>query len=173
MNKEEIVLAGGCFWCTEEIFLRVPGVIDVVSGYAGGDIPNPSYEDVSTGNTNHAECVKVTYNPSLVSLEKLLIIFFKTHNPTSLNFQGNDHGTQYRSIIFYSNSEQMKTINDVIEKISELKIYSDKIVTEVLPLKNFYPAEDYHQRFYRKNPDYGYCTVVLNPKLIKLQEIIS
>lgn len=172
MNKEEIVLAGGCFWCTEEIFLRVPGVIDVVSGYSGGDIPNPSYEDVSTGNTNHAECVKITYDSKILNLQKLILIFFKTHDPTTLNYQGNDYGTQYRSAIFYTKPEQKKTIIEVIEKITELKIYSNKIVTEVLPLKTFYPAEDYHQRFYRKNPDYGYCTVVINPKLNKLKEII-
>lgn len=172
MNKEEIVLAGGCFWCTEEIFLRVPGVIDVVSGYSGGDIPNPSYEDVSTGNTNHAECVKITYDSKILNLQKLILVFFKTHDPTTLNYQGNDYGTQYRSAIFYTKPEQKKTIIEVIEKITELKIYSNKIVTEVLPLKTFYPAEDYHQRFYRKNPDYGYCTVVINPKLNKLKEII-
>lgn len=172
MNKEEIVLAGGCFWCTEEIFLRVPGVIDVVSGYSGGDIPNPSYEDVSTGNTNHAECVKITYDSKILNLQKLILIFFKTHDPTTLNYQGNDYGTQYRSAIFYTKPEQKKTIIEVIEKITELKIYSNKIVTEVLPLETFYPAEDYHQRFYRKNPDYGYCTVVINPKLNKLKEII-
>lgn len=172
MNKEEIVLAGGCFWCTEEIFLRVPGVIDVVSGYSGGDIPNPSYEDVSTGNTNHAECVKITYDSKILNLQKLILIFFKTHDPTTLNYQGNDYGTQYRSAIFYTKPEQKKTIIEVIEKITELKIYSNTIVTEVLPLKTFYPAEDYHQRFYRKNPDYGYCTVVINPKLNKLKEII-
>ena len=172
MNKEEIVLAGGCFWCTEEIFLRVPGVIAVVSGYSGGDVPNPSYEDVSTGNTNHAECVKVTYDSKILNLQKLLLVFFKTHDPTTLNYQGNDYGTQYRSAIFYTKPEQKKTINEVIEKITELKIYSNKIVTEVLPLETFYPAEDYHQKFYRKNPDYGYCTVVINPKLNKLKEII-
>lgn len=173
MNKEEIILAGGCFWCTEEIFSRVPGVISVVSGYSGGDVPNPSYEDVCTGNTNHAECVKVTFNPDKISLQKLLLIFFKTHNPTTLNFQGNDHGTQYRSAVFYNTPEQHQIIIQVINKISELNIYQDKIVTEVLPQVNFYPAEEYHQMFYQKNPNYGYCTAVINPKLSKLKELLQ
>ncbi|NBO36692.1 peptide-methionine (S)-S-oxide reductase [bacterium] len=171
-NNEEIVLAGGCFWCTEEIFLRVPGVLDVVSGYSGGDTEYPSYEDVSTGNTNHAECVKVTFDSSKIKLEKLLLIFFKTHNPTTLNYQGNDYGTQYRSAIFYTTENQRAIIQKVIDKIKDENIYENNIVTEVLPLKNFYRAEDYHQKFYRKNPNYGYCSVVINPKLDKLKELL-
>lgn len=173
MKTDFIVLAGGCFWCTEEIFLEIPGVLYVQSGYSGGHFPNPRYEDVSTGTTGHAECVKVTFNTNEVTLQKLLFIFFKTHDPTSLNFQGADIGTQYRSAIFYNSEEQKNIIEKMINFLTVKNVYSQKIVTQVLPLRDFYEAEDNHQKYYRKNQDAYYCKIVINPKLQKLKELLQ
>ncbi len=169
-NMKKIVLGGGCFWCLEAVFLRVRGVVSVQSGYAGGAMENPTYEDVSRGDTGHAEVVEVLYNESEISLSNILDIFFSLHDPTTLNRQGNDTGTQYRSIVF------VETDSDrlfVLEKISELereKIFSDPIVTEVRLLARLYPAESYHNRYYEKNTAVPYCEIVINPKLAKLRK---
>lgn len=173
MKTDFIVLAGGCFWCTEEIFLEVPGVLYVQSGYSGGHFPNPRYEDVSTGNTGHAECVKVTFDLDEISLNKILLIFFKTHNPTTPNMQGADIGSQYRSAIFYNSLEQKEIAEKMVIFLSAKKIFDEKIVTQILPLRDFYPAEENHQKYYRKNQDAYYCKIVINPKLKKLKELLS
>jgi peptide-methionine (S)-S-oxide reductase len=157
------VFGGGCFWCTEAVFKRVEGVVSVASGYAGGTAKNPSYEQVCSGGTGHAEVVKVEYDPGEVSYEKLLEWFWKSHDPTTLNRQGADVGTQYRSIILYRNGEQKKAAEKSKKEIGRL--YSKPIVTEIVPLREFYPAEEYHQDYFEKNPYAGYCTVVIRPKL--------
>lgn len=165
---ETAVLAGGCFWCTEAVYEQVEGVVDVVSGYAGGVTENPKYEEVSTGKTGHTECVKITYDPDKIKYEQLLEIFWKVHDPTTLNRQGADVGTQYRSVIFYLNEEQKKIA--INSKLNAQKNFKDSIVTEIIPLKKFYLAEDYHQNYYRNNPDAPYCIFVINPKLNKLKK---
>lgn len=163
---QQATFAGGCFWCTEAIFKRVKGVTSVVPGYAGGDTENPSYEEVSSGSTGHAEAVQLTFEPSTVSFDKLLDIFFATHDPTSLNRQGADVGTQYRSAIFYHNGSQK---NDALEKKKEIeKKYSDPVVTEIAPYSNFYSAEKYHINYYDSNRNYPYCTAIIDPKITKL-----
>ena len=159
-----IVLGGGCFWCVEAVFQRVRGVEKVVSGYAGGDKPNPTYHD----HGNHAEVVKIDFNEAIISLEKLLEIFFYTHNPTTLNFQGNDYGAQYRSIILVSNELDLKIAENV--KVKSKKLWPDPIVTEIKLLDNFYPAEDYHQNYYNNNQSAGYCQVIINPKIAKFEQ---
>jgi methionine-S-sulfoxide reductase len=163
-----IVLGGGCFWCIEAIFQRVRGIESVVSGYSGGDVANPSYEAVCTGRTNHAEVVQLTYNQEVISLAEVLDIFWHLHDPTTLNRQGPDHGTQYRSVIFYQTEEEKQTINEVLEKIRP--DWTDRIVTQIEPLDVFYPAEDYHQDYFNKHPTQGYCNLVISPKLHKLRE---
>ncbi len=170
-NIETIVLGGGCFWCTEGIFQRVPGVVSVVSGYAGGTVENPTYEQVSTGRTGHAEVVKVEYENSSDVLQKILDIFFVLHDPTSLNKQGNDVGTEYRSAVFFTIPEQEKMITDTINNIKG--DYEKPIVTEVKPLNVFYMAEDYHQNYYNNNSNKPYCTLVIGPKLEKLNKILA
>lgn len=170
-NIETIVLGGGCFWCTEGIFQRVPGVVSVVSGYAGGTVENPTYEQVSTGRTGHAEVVKVEYENSSDVLQKILDIFFVLHDPTSLNKQGNDVGTEYRSAVFFTTPEQEKMITDTINNIKG--DYDKPIVTEVKPLNVFYMAEDYHQNYYNNNSNKPYCTLVIGPKLEKLNKILA
>ncbi len=165
-----IVLGGGCFWCTEAIFKRVDGVVDVVPGYAGGDMPNPSYEDVATGTTGHAEVVKITYNPDVVTLERLLRIFFATHNPTTLNMQGADIGTEYRSIILYDDAADVPTIRAVVRDVQS-KI-RDEIVTQVRAIEAFYEAEDYHHNYYEQNATVPYCQMVIDPKLDKLHAYV-
>lgn len=164
------VFGGGCFWCTEAIFQRLKGVEDVVSGYSGGEIDNPSYEQVSGGNTGHAEVIKIEYDPSLISFQDLLNVFFATHDPTTVNRQGNDVGTQYRSAIFFAEPEQKAEAESFIKKLEEEKVYDDPIVTQISPLGKFYPAEDYHQKFYNNNSQYPYCTFVIDPKVAKLRE---
>lgn len=163
---ERATLGGGCFWCMEAVFERVPGVRAVTSGYAGGHTANPSYKQVCTGETGHAEVVQIEYDPAQVSFEQLLDLFWKAHDPTSLNRQGADVGTQYRSVIFYEN-EQQKLVAEK-SKAEAAKKFSNPIVTEIAPLKAFYPAEAYHQDYYRKNPDAAYCRMVIRPKLEKL-----
>ncbi len=161
-------LAGGCFWCTEAVFKRVKGVGSVTSGYSGGEMKDPSYSLVSRGDTGHAEAIQITFDPKVISFEKLLDVFFATHDPTTLNRQGADVGTQYRSVIFYHNDEQKKAALSEIEKLEKEKKYNDPIVTEVVSYKNFYPAEDYHKEYYEKNRSAPYCQVIIDPKIQKL-----
>lgn len=167
-NVETIIFGGGCFWCTEGVFRMFKGVSSVESGYSGGDTENPSYDEICTGNTNHAEVVKIDYDPNLISLEVLLEVFFASHNPTTLNRQGNDIGTQYRSVIFYFNQDQKDIINNYIKNIQSE--FSDKIVTEVVEYSNFYKAEDYHQNYYENNTNAPYCQIVIDPKIDKIRK---
>lgn len=161
-------LAGGCFWCTEAIFNRLKGVISVVSGYAASQVANPSYKEVCTGRTGAAEAVQITYDPSVISYDTLLEIFWHTHEPTTLNRQGNDVGTQYRSAIFYSNDEQKQIALASKEALEKSGAYNKPIVTEIVPFTNFYPAEDYHKEYYDRNRSQGYCMFVIDPKVKKL-----
>ncbi len=172
MRKSEIaVFAGGCFWCTEAIFKRLRGVIAVVSGYAGGETENPSYEEVSTGETGHTEAVKIEFDPQIISFNKLLKIFWAIFDPTTKNRQGNDVGAQYRSVVFYTNDDQKEKANKSIKEMDHLKIYKNLIVTEVLPLGKFYTAEEYHQNYYENNKTLNpYCKFVIDPKIKKLIE---
>ena len=168
---ETIIFGGGCFWCTEGVFRMFKGVSSIESGYAGGDTENPTYDDICRGDTNHAEVVKVEYNPDLIKLETLLEVFFASHNPTTLNRQGNDVGTQYRSIVFYFNQDQKIIINNFIEKIKP--DFLDNIVTEVVEYSNFYKAEDYHQKYYENNTNAPYCQIVIDPKIEKIRKKYS
>lgn len=170
MNQSSIVLGGGCFWCLEAVYQRVQGVLKVESGYAGGSTDNPSYESVSSGTTGHAEVVRITFDQSIISLEQVLDIFWEIHDPTTLNRQGNDEGTQYRSIIFYTNLSEQHTIQESIEKLKTRTQYVDPIVTEVMPLDAFYRAEDYHQDYYNQHRNQPYCRIVIDPKVRKLMD---
>lgn len=169
--QENITVGGGCFWCTEAIFREIKGVEKVESGYAGGSTVNPTYADVCSGRTGHAEVVQITFNPDIISLTKILQIFFATHDPTTLNRQGADIGTQYRSIIFYRNKQQKAVIDKVIAELKALKAYNQPVVTEVVPFDSFYRAEDYHQNYFRQNPQQAYCRIVINPKLEKFRKV--
>ena len=160
--------AGGCFWCTEAIFKRLKGVLDVEVGYSGGSIENPDYEAVSGGGTGHAEAIQIKFNPKIISYEKLVEIFFHLHDPTTLNQQGNDVGTQYRSVIFYHSAEQNRIANEVRKRIENEHIYNDSIVTEIVPFEQFYKAEEYHQNYYENNREASYCRVIIDPKITKL-----
>lgn len=161
---------GGCFWCTEAVFSALKGVSIVTPGYAGGTKTNPTYDEVSSGTTGHAEISKIEYDPGVISFADLLIVFFNVHDPTTLNRQDNDIGTQYRSIIFYTNDEQRQEVQKFIKELNDTKAYDHPVVTEVLPLKDFYPAEDYHQKYYETHKDAPYCQIVIAPKLEKLQK---
>lgn len=173
-NKNEIaVFAGGCFWCTEAVFSRLKGIISVMPGYTGGEMKNPSYYDVGAGTTGHAEAVKIEYDPAVISYEDLLNVFWSTHNPTEINRQGPDTGTQYRSMIFYVNEKQKKEAENSKKKLDEEKIFEVPIVTEIKPLADFYEAEEYHKHYYDKNSEDPYCTIVINPKLAKLRQKFS
>ena len=163
----------GCFWCTEAVFERLKGVKSVVSGYSGGTVANPSYEEVCTGTTGHAETCQIIYDPNEVSYQELLIVFFRTHDPTSLNRQGADEGTQYRSVIFYDNEKQKELAEFAKKKINEEKLYDKPVVTEITPFKVFYKAEDYHQHYYDKNPNQGYCAFVIAPKVEKFEKLFK
>ncbi len=165
MNEKRIVLGGGCFWCIEAVYRNVKGVISAVSGYAGGARPNPSYENVCSGATGHAEVVDIHYDADTIILKDLLEIFFEIHNPTTLNQQGADKGTQYRSVIYYADAKEKEIIEQVIQE--QQKHFKEKIVTEVSPLPEVYPAEGYHQNYYNQNSSQGYCQVVIAPKLQK------
>ncbi len=165
-----IIFGGGCFWCMEAVFQMLRGVTNVTSGYMGGAKPHPTYDDVSAGTSGHAEVVRVTFDPKIVSLRDLLAVFFTTHDPTSLNRQGNDAGTQYRSSIFYTSAEQEKTIRDYTAELVQEAIFKKPIVTEIVPATDFYKAEDYHQNYYKNNSEAGYCQAVINPKLAKLRQ---
>ncbi|MBP7228498.1 MAG: peptide-methionine (S)-S-oxide reductase MsrA [Longilinea sp.] len=169
-SLSQITLGGGCFWCLEAVYDQVHGVRDVVSGYAGGQLANPTYEDVCSGLTGHAEVVQVTFDPAQISLEDLLHIFFTIHDPTTLNRQGADIGSQYRSAIFYHNAEQKQTAERVIAELTAAKLWDRPIVTQVVPLNAFYPAEDYHQEYFARNPGQGYCRVVIAPKVAKFRQ---
>lgn len=170
---ETATFAGGCFWCTEAIFKRLKGVSSVLPGYSGGDKPNPSYEDVCTGETGHAEAIQIEFDPSKISFKTLLDIFFATHNPTTLNQQGGDIGTQYRSAIFYHTDEQKKAAEEKIKEIDDSKKFIGKVVTQLEPFKAFYEAENYHKDYYDRNKSYPYCNVVIDPKIHKLLELYS
>ena len=168
---ETATLAGGCFWCLEAAFQELKGVERVRSGYAGGRVQNPSYEDVCTGTTGHAEVVQVTFDPQVVTFADLLHVFFTIHDPTTLDRQGADVGTQYRSAIFYHTPEQKATAQRVIVELQAEGVWDDPIVTELRPLDAFYPAEEYHRDYYRRNPNQGYCRAVIAPKVAKLRKL--
>lgn len=163
---QQALLGGGCFWCVEAVFLQLKGVTQVISGYAGGNTVQPSYEDICRGDTEHAEVIQVEFDENQISYEQLLNVFFATHDPTTLNRQGNDIGTQYRSVIYYYNDEQKQTADQLIQQLKEEGL---DIVTEVSPVPVFYVAEEYHQNFFARNPAQGYCNFAIPPKLMKLQ----
>lgn len=169
-HTEVATLAGGCFWCLEAVYDQLKGIEDVVSGYSNGHVRNPSYQQVCTGMTGHAEVVQIKYNPQEVNFRDLLNIFFTIHDPTTLNRQGNDVGTQYRSAIFYHTPEQKATAEQVIAELNAAHVWDDPIVTEVAPIESFYPAEDYHQEYFARNPYQPYCRVVVAPKVAKFRK---
>jgi peptide-methionine (S)-S-oxide reductase len=169
-NKEVATLAGGCFWCTEAVFSIVKGVEKVEPGYTGGHVPNPTYEQVSSGTTGHAEAAQITFDPSVISYREVLEIFFATHDPTTLNRQGPDVGTQYRSAIFYHNEEQKTVADQVIDELEKEEIWDAPIVTQVQPLREFYRAETYHKDYYQRHPNEPYCQAIITPKIVKLQQ---
>jgi peptide-methionine (S)-S-oxide reductase len=172
-SKEVTTLAGGCFWCTEAIFRELKGVEKVESGYAGGHTTDPTYEQVCTGTTGHAEAVQITFDPAILSYRELLEVFFTIHDPTTLNRQGADVGTQYRSAIFYHNEAQRETALQVIREIEASRLWPDPVVTEVVPFTCFYRAEEYHQNYFARNPEKGYCRVVIAPKVAKFRQHFS
>ena len=170
-QREVATLAGGCFWCLEAAFQDLKGVESVQSGYAGGRVANPSYEDVCTGTTGHAEVVQITFDPQIITFDDLLHVFFTIHDPTTLNRQGADVGTQYRSAIFYHSPEQKATAERVIAELQAGKLWDEPVVTELKPLEAFYPAEEYHRDYYRRNPNQGYCRAVIAPKVAKVRKL--
>ncbi len=172
-SYETITLGGGCFWCTESVYVAVKGIVDVESGYSNGEAVNPTYEQVCTGRTGHNEVVKLVYDPAIISTRDILEIFFVIHDPTTLNRQGNDSGTQYRSGIYYASPAQKQVADEIIREMSQDKIYQNPIVTEVLPLANYSAAEDYHQDFFARNPNQGYCMMVAAPKVAKFHKTFA
>jgi len=173
LGLEEATFGAGCFWCVEAVFQELKGVYDVESGYSNGFIENPSYKQVCSGATGYAEVAKISYNPSEISFETLLSVFFKTHDPTTLNRQGGDAGTQYRSGIFYNSEAQRSTATYIVSQLNEEGAYPSPIVTEITPLKNYYKAEDYHQDYYASNPNQGYCSYVIQPKVEKFRKVFK
>ncbi|MFP4687743.1 MAG: peptide-methionine (S)-S-oxide reductase MsrA [bacterium] len=176
MGNDELATAtvgGGCFWCLEAVFKRIEGVQKVVSGYSGGQVENPSYRQVCSGQSGHAEVVQISFDPSVIGLRELLYIFFTIHDPTTRNRQGPDVGPQYRSVIFYHNPRQKEIAEEVVEELSEKNIYEDPIVTEISSLDSFYPAAENHQDYYERNKSHNYCTAVINPKLDKAERIFA
>jgi peptide-methionine (S)-S-oxide reductase len=169
-NGEIATLAGGCFWCLEAIYDELRGVEDVVSGYSGGSVPNPSYEMVCTGTTGHAEVVQITFDSKVISFKQILQVFFTIHDPTTLNRQGPDVGTQYRSAIFYHTPEQKATAEQLIAELDASRIWDRPIVTEVITFERVYPAETYHQEYFKRNPDQAYCRIVIAPKVAKFRK---
>jgi peptide-methionine (S)-S-oxide reductase len=165
--------AGGCFWCTEAVYAEIAGVKSVTSGYIGGQVPNPTYKQVCTGLTGHAEAIEIEYDPGKVSFEKLLEVFFATHDPTTLNRQGADVGTQYRSGVFYHDAEQKRIAEEVIRRLDAARVFPGKIVTEVTTASTFYPAEDYHQDYFANNPQQPYCRAVAAPKVEKVRKVFK
>jgi peptide-methionine (S)-S-oxide reductase len=172
-SRQTITLGGGCFWCTEAVYVAVKGVLDVESGYSNGHTVQPSYEQVCSGSTGHNEVVKLMFDPAQISVREILEIFFLIHDPSTLNRQGNDTGTQYRSGIYCSTPEQETIAKDLIRELGQSGVYSRPIVTEVLPLANYWPAEDYHQDFFEKNPAQGYCMAVAAPKVAKFRKTLA
>jgi len=169
-SRELATLGGGCFWCLEAVYVQLQGVISVESGYMGGSVVNPTYEAICTGRTGHAEVIQITFDLSLLSYQELLEIFFATHDPTTLNQQGNDIGTQYRSAIFYHSPEQKRTTQEVIAQLTLERIFQSPIVTEVVQAETFYMAEDYHQEYFIRNPSQPYCAYLISPKLAKFRK---
>jgi peptide-methionine (S)-S-oxide reductase len=170
MKTEQTTLAGGCFWCLEAVYDQVKGVQSVESGYIGGQVSVPTYEQVCGGRTGHAEAVRITFDPEVVSYRDLLKVFFVIHDPTTLNRQGNDSGTQYRSAIFYHSPEQQKIAQEVIAALTQERLYSNPLVTEVVPATQWFEAESYHQEYFARNPSQGYCTYVVGPKVAKFRQ---
>lgn len=170
-NMAQATFGGGCFWCTEAVFLEMKGVEKVTSGYSGGNVKNPTYEQICTGATGHAEVVHIQYDPQQASFAELLEVFFKTHDPTTLNRQGADSGTQYRSVVFYHSKEQKETAEKIIKDLNSAGAYDDPIVTEVTEFEVLYPAEQYHQNYYARNPNQGYCQAVVRPKVEKFRKV--
>jgi peptide-methionine (S)-S-oxide reductase len=168
MVLKKAIVAGGCFWCTEAIYKRLRGVSTVQPGYAGGTKEHPTYEEVSSGTTSHAEATLIEYDPTVIPYEKILDVFFHTHDPTTLNRQGADVGTQYRSAVFYADETEKMIAERVVKELEEEKVYPNRIVTEITPFMNFYPAEDYHRDYYDRNQNQGYCSFVIGPKIAKL-----
>jgi peptide-methionine (S)-S-oxide reductase len=173
MALETATLAGGCFWCLEAVYDQVKGVKDVVSGYTGGHVANPTYERVCSGKTGHAAAVQISFDPEQISYRELLEIFFSIHDPTTLNRQGADVGTQYRSAIFYHSEEQRQIAEQLVRELTEQKVFRDPIVTEIVPATTFYPAEDYHQEYFVRNPYQPYCQCVVAPKVAKFQKLFA
>jgi methionine-S-sulfoxide reductase len=172
-NIDTITLGGGCFWCVEAVYQQLKGVVSVASGYAGGHVINPTYKQVCEGTTGHAEVIQIVFDNSVTSLKEVLQVFFTVHDPTTLNRQGADVGTQYRSVVFYRSSEQQNIAKDIIMQLNEVGAFPSKIVTEVAPLHVFYKAENYHQNYYRLNSSEGYCRMVIQPKLEKFKKVFS
>lgn len=172
-NFEIATFAGGCFWCTEAVFQRIEGVEKVISGFTGGTIKNPAYREIITGRTGHAEAIQITFDPEIVSYRDLLLIFFATHDPTTLNRQQNDVGTQYRSAIFYQSSKQKEIAEEVIEMLTRKDVFENKIVTQLVPAAEFYKAEEEHQDFYNQHRQQPYCQYIIDPKIRKLTENFS
>lgn len=168
--REQAILAGGCFWCLDAVFRQLRGVDQVESGYAGGTVPNPTYRHVCTGQTGHAEAVRITFDPEVISYRDLLGVYFTVHDPTTLNRQGGDVGTQYRSAVYYLNDAQRQTARDVMDELTKDKVWDDPIVTELEPAPTFYSAEDYHQDYYENNAQQPYCAVVIAPKVAKVRK---
>lgn len=170
-NLDSITLAGGCFWCVEAVYQQLNGVVKVVSGYTGGTIKNPAYREVCEGRTGHAEAIQITFDNNKISLKTIFEVFFTVHDPTTLNRQGADYGTQYRSAIFYTSEEQKLLAEDLIKRLDAAGAYHNKIVTAVSPLTDFYVAEDQHQNYYAQNSDASYCSLVIRPKLDKFKKV--
>lgn len=172
-TTSQAILAGGCFWCTEAVFLKVRGVQKVIPGYIGGRRPNPTYEQICTGHTGHAEAIQIDFDPEVISFEMLLNIFFATHDPTTLNRQGNDIGTQYRSAIFYIDQAQKQAAEQYLEQLKTAEIFEAPVVTKLEEATVFYPAEAYHHNYYNRNPEQGYCSFVISPKVSKLRKYFA
>ena len=172
-SLQKATFGSGCFWCTEAIFERLKGVVSVESGYSGGNIENPTYEEVCSGKTGYAEVTQIVFNPSVISYDELLEVFWKTHDPTTLNRQGNDVGTQYRSVIFYHNEDQKELAEKYKIELDKSGAWEDPIVTEISPLTNYYSAEKYHQDYYENNPNQGYCAFVIAPKVEKFEKVFK
>lgn len=169
-ETEEATFGSGCFWCAEAVFQQLKGVVSVASGYSGGQVPNPSYEQVSTGLTGHAEVVEIVFDPKVISYEELLEVFWKTHDPTTLNAQGPDHGTQYRSVVFYHSEQQKEQAEKLKQELDKSKKFRRKIVTEITQFSGFYPAEDYHQNYFNNNSQAPYCQSIIRPKVAKVKK---
>ncbi|RYJ36622.1 MULTISPECIES: peptide-methionine (S)-S-oxide reductase MsrA [Flavobacterium] len=172
-NLETITLGGGCYWCVEAVYENLDGVKSVVSGFSGGKTVNPTYEEVCTGETGHAEVVQITYDKTVTDINEIFKVFFTVHDPTTLNRQGADVGTQYRSVIFYKNEEQKKAAQSIIAELNKAKVYDSPIVTKVEPFKVFYKAEDYHQNYYANNKNQPYCKMVIQPKIEKFEKVFK